>query len=198
MSPPDTQGPRPVVSSSARPTRSRPGRLAVVAVLGLLAGFVVLRWVFVPYRITGPSMEPALEGGGESTAGGDIVLVNRLAYRWGQLRRWDVVVVRAPDGQEVIKRVVGLPGETLEVRDGAVLVGGEKLEPPAGVFSGPVVSKGPHGRGPIEIGPAAVFLLGDSSYLSLDSRAWGAVHTTEVLGRAELVILPWRRLGWVH
>lgn len=112
----------------------------------ILVIVLVLKWLVVDLvRIPSASMEPLLHGD-PSRFRGDYVAVNKLAYgpripfttqrviSWGDVRRWDVVVFRNPDpGAEesvLIKRVVGLPGEEVLIREGAVLVNGEPLVPP--------------------------------------------------------------------
>ncbi len=156
-----------------------------IAAIGLLA---TLRWVLVPYRVTGPSMEPTL------LAAGDIVLVNRLAYLRRGPERWDVVVIER-EGRDNIKRVVALPGETLEIRDGGILVNGSPLDLPVALRARAIVSKEAFGRGPVHLGGSEYFLLGDGGYVSRDSRAWGPIESTDFRGKAVAILWPWARLG---
>jgi signal peptidase I len=167
----------------------------------LLAGALfTLQFVFVPYRIRGDSMLPTLCGGGR---GADLVLVSRLAYLWNGPERWDVVVVeRAGEdgagGGARVKRVVGLPGERVEIVAGTVRVDGQRMDPPVHLREVFVVSKGPFGVGRVDLGADEYFLLGDNSYLSRDSRALGPVRRREISGRVDFRFFPVGRAGRVR
>ena len=191
-------GVRPV--KARRQTRTR-GALYFAAVVVVMLATV--RWVLVPYRIDGPSMSPALEDG-------DVVLVNRLAYLFGSPARGEVVIRRPPEpsvgvgdaeggpAPDAVKRIAGLPGETVEIRNGALCACGipAKLHP--GLDEPEVVRKGPYGRSPVALGADEYFLLGDASRISSDSRRWGPAHREEIEGRVVLVLLPWERFSLVR
>jgi signal peptidase I len=176
--------------------------LAFLAVALAASAFVVARWVLVPYRIRGSSMMPTLVGteDGNARSTGDIVLVNRLAYcaaSSGGPSRWDVVILRHADGEESVKRVVGLPGETVEIREGALVVNGARIELPAHLAGEYIVEKGRFGHAPAVLGDGEYFVLGDSSYLSQDSRRWGPVGRAKIEGRVMCIVFPLGRAGWV-
>jgi signal peptidase I len=197
-------------SRTVEPPRAGSRRRFLRIFLGAsLAGaailFVVLRWVWVPYRVLGSSMLPTLVGVEAGRAGaGDIVLVSRLAYVGREPRRWDVVVV-SRDGEggseagetsrESVKRVAGLPGESLEIREGRLLVEGRPLVLPGALEGNYIVGKGPHGRGLVRLGRDEYFLLGDNSYYSKDSRQWGPVPRSSLRGRAFWIAYPPGRWG---
>jgi signal peptidase I len=138
-----------------------------------------------PVRVMGNSMRPTL-------LPGDRILLNKLAYglrlpgtdrwllRWGAPRRGDVVVLLMPgDGRSLVKRVVGGPGDTLEVRDGHLCVNGE----PDGD------STAPTGFVPVRVPEGSYFVMGDNRGISLDSRAFGCVEAGRVQGRVAAVLL---------
>ncbi|MDB5027258.1 MAG: lepB [Candidatus Eremiobacteraeota bacterium] len=133
--------------------------------------------------VDGLSMEPRVHAG-------EIVLINTLAYRFGAIRRGDVVAFRhdAPATETYIKRIVGLPGERVEVRGGVVAIDGRELGEPYVQFrdkrSAPEVVVPPH----------AFYVLGDNRAESDDSRNWGVVRETDVVGKALVGIWPPRRL----
>jgi signal peptidase I len=133
--------------------------------------------------VDGLSMEPRVRAG-------EIVLINTLAYRFGTVRRGDVIAFRhdAPTAETYIKRVVALPGERVEVRDGAVIVDGRELVEPYVQFrdrrSAPAVLVPPH----------AYYVLGDNRAESDDSRNWGVLHDSDIVGKALVGIWPPRRL----
>ena len=126
----------------------------------------------------GPSMQPNLYQGNR-------VMIERVSYRFHLPERGDIVVADRP-GNEVslIKRVMGLPGETLEVRDGHVMIDGHSIEEPwVTHFGGP-------NYGPEEVPEGYVFILGDNRRVSRDSRAIGPVELSAIEGRVWLVYWP--------
>jgi len=133
--------------------------------------------------VDGLSMEPRVRAG-------EIVLINTLAYRFGTVRRGDVIAFRhdAPTTETYIKRVVAVPGERVEVRDGAVVVDGRELTEPYVQFrdkrSAPAVLVPPH----------AYYVLGDNRAESDDSRNWGVLREADIVGKAVVGIWPPRRL----
>jgi signal peptidase I len=133
--------------------------------------------------VDGLSMEPRVHAG-------EIVLINTLAYRMGPVRRGDVVAFRhdAPTTETYIKRVVGLPGERVEVRRGVVFVNDAVLREPYVQF--------PDTRSaPAVVVPAdAYYVLGDNRADSDDSRNWGAVRAPDIVGKALVGIWPPRKL----
>ncbi|HSR46933.1 MAG TPA: signal peptidase I [Anaerolineales bacterium] len=147
--------------------------LLVAAVIFLAVNFVTAR-----IRVEGSSMEPSLHDG-------ELVVVNRLAYRWSDPERGDIVVFRFPlePDRRFIKRVIGLPGEVVVIVDGQVLVNGARLEEP-------YIAAAPRYHGEWTVGQDEVFVLGDNRNNSSDSQTWGPVPFAQVLGKAVLVYWP--------
>ncbi|HEV2901704.1 MAG TPA: signal peptidase I [Gaiellaceae bacterium] len=171
--------------------------LAVVAVL------VIQAEVAKPYRIPSPSMEPTLHcakpARGCLSRVSDRVIANRLVYRFHQPRRGDIIVFKATARVDAacnasgtfIKRIVGLPGETLSMRNGFVLVNGVPL-----VES--YLRPGYRGRESgdwARITDEGYFVLGDNRTMSCDSRRWGVVPRDNIIGRAEVTYWPPNRVG---
>ena len=160
-------------------TRTVVSLSAQLLVLALIAAAFFMR----TSPVDGLSMEPRVHAG-------EIVLINTLAYRFGPVRRGDVVAFRhdAPTAETYIKRIVGLPGERVEIREGAVVVDGHELAEPYVRFrdkrSAPVTAVPPH----------AYYVLGDNRAESDDSRNWGVLHDTDVVGKALVGVWPPRRL----
>jgi signal peptidase I len=126
----------------------------------------------------GPSMQPNLYQGYR-------LMIERVSYRFHPPNRGDIVVADRP-GEEVslVKRVMGLPGETIEVRGGHVLIDGASVEEPWVVhFGGP-------DYGPAEVPEGYVFILGDNRRASRDSRAVGPIPLDMIEGRVWLVYWP--------
>jgi signal peptidase I len=116
-------------------------------------------------------MEPNLQHG-------QLVVIARWSYWFQSPDRGDIIVFRAPNSasRDLIKRVVGLPGERIEIVDGQVLVNGQVLQEP---YARPNPSSG----GPWELDEYQVFVMGDNRSRSLDSRSWGPLQTERIVGK---------------
>lgn len=139
-------------------------------------------------RVDGQSMEPNLHTN-------ERLIVEKISYRFHGPQRFDVVVIRVPSqGDELlIKRVIGLPGETVEIHDGHVYIDGVQLDEEfvaAGTFPG---------RHPkIVVPPLHVFVMGDNRTHSNDSRTFGPVPISNIVGRAWVSYWPLESLGPIH
>lgn len=139
--------------------------------------------------INGHSMSPTLEAG-------DICLVNRLAYDLGTPERFDVVVFEREDtGQQNVKRVVGLPGDKLQIVSGSVYINDQRLEDPRiGVLSLPGLAETP-----VTLGEEEYFLLGDNGDSSEDSRFIniGNVRLENIIGKVWFRLQPFQNIGLI-
>jgi len=138
-------------------------------------------------QVLGQSMEPTLHNYQR-------VVVEKVTYRFFHgPERGDVVVIDLPDRSDdmLIKRVIGLPGETLEVRDGVVLIDGQELDEPW------LVNRGGGNYGPTTIPPLHVFVMGDNRSASNDSRNFGAVPIDKIVGHAWFSYWPLEHIGFV-
>lgn len=154
--------------------------IAETLLLALLI-FFITRVVVQNFRVEGTSMFPALEDG-------EFLIVNKLAYVAAEPSRGDVVVFRSPakPDEDLVKRVVGLPSETVEFRGGGVYVDGRRLAED-GYFLGVTG----HGRSRIIVVPELGYLvLGDNRGQSLDSRSFGVIRRASIVGQALLVYWP--------
>ena len=162
-----------------------------VEALGLaaLVAVLVVGFVAQAFRVQGHSMEPTLRDG-------ERLLVDKLTYRFREPRRGEVVVFRVPGdpSRRFIKRLIGLPGDVVEFRDGRVLLNGQVLDEP--YASGP--TRGP--QVPEVVPPGRYFVLGDNRANSEDSRFQevGFVPRRYLVGRAVWVFWPPNRAGPVH
>jgi len=165
--------------------------VVAVVIATLLRTFVVQQ-----FYIAGPSMETTLYGN-------DRVLVNKLAYRFGQPQRGDVIVFDrvttngdTVQHDDLIKRVIGLPGERLEVRDCVVFVDDVALEEPwlppemTDTSYDPSTRCGTSNVEPVTLGEDEVFLIGDNRPMSFDSRMFGPIDVDLIVGQALVVIWP--------
>ena len=147
-------------------------------------------------RMVSGSMAPTLDG---DASQGDVVLIDKLTYRLRDPRRGEVVAFLDTDGMRLLKRVVGLPEETLEVADGNVKVNGEPVREPPAIASVHYTNEGCLGRGKkAQVVTGAYFVLGDDSEDSYDSRYWGALARSRVRGRAVARVWPPHRVGLVR
>jgi signal peptidase I len=146
-------------------------------VLTVIIFLVIQNFVAQPYRIEQMSMEQTLEPG-------QYVLIDKLSPRWADYARGDVVVFWPPDTEHdvpFIKRVIGLPGDRVEIKDGLVYVNGVELDEPY-VFEGPTE---PSVLGEvIVVPPGSYFAMGDHRSDSTDSRVFGFIERDDIIGRA--------------
>jgi signal peptidase I len=155
----------------------------------LLVAFVVKTFLFQAFYIPSDSMVPTL-------IRGDRVLVNKLSYKAHDPNRFDIVVFLAPKGTEtdlikdLVKRVVGLPGETIEGRDGRILINGAVIEEP---FLPPGIQS--RTFGPVKVPPKSYFMLGDNRPFSKDSTYFGPIERKTFVGRVFVRIWPLNRLN---
>ena len=171
--------------------------VAVAIVLGLRAE------IASPYRIPSSSMEPTLHcahpAEGCLTDTSDRILANRFIYRFRAPQRGEIVVFDTPprtreacaEGGTFVKRLVGLPGETVSEQDGSVFIDGRKLIEPYVRSSERDSRSGTWPRIPA----GHYFMMGDNRSNSCDSRDWGTVPRANLIGPVFLTYWPPRRLG---
>jgi signal peptidase I len=196
----------PETAEAARRRRVR-GWIEWVAVIAgaVVIALIVRTFLFTTFWIPSGSMEPTLMGEGRR----DRVVVNRLAYKWGDPARGDIIVFEVPegepsiqvDGQEVkdlIKRVIGLPGETVELRDGDVYIDGEKLDEPY-LPDGTVTNAADPSRATFVVPEDCVFVMGDNRSASRDARYWQhpCVPEGDIVGKAFIRIWPLSAFGGI-
>ena len=161
-------------------------------VLTLVIFLVIQNFVAQPYQVQQLSMEHTLEPD-------QYVLVDKLTPRVAPYRRGDIVIFAPPDawarddGTPYVKRVIGLPGDDVELRDGAVWVNGIRLDEPY-VYEGQTTDP-LSDRTRWTVGPEALFVLGDHRGNSQDSRAFGEVPIDHIIGRAWLRYWPFQDFG---
>lgn len=173
------------------PKSSAKNALEWVAVLAgaLLVALLVKTFILAAYYIPSGSMLPTL-------GIGDRVLVSKLSYNFGDIDRGDLVVFGRPAGEpagripDLIKRVVGLGGETIEGRRGTVLIDGEAI-------AEDYLPEGTANRdfGPFVIGDDEVFVMGDNRGDSRDSTVFGPIDQDLIVGRAFIRIWPFTEFG---
>lgn len=203
-------GPEEEKKKRGRGLRGLPVLVLISLVLALLLKTFLVQAFFIP----SDSMVPTLETG-------DRVMVNKVVYHLRDIHRGDVIVfgdpnpedapdrnaIQAffhwltdglgftqPEDEDFIKRVVGLPGETLQARDGVVYVNGEPIDEP---YLAPSIRT--EDFGPVTVPAGSLFMMGDNRANSIDSRgSLGFVPIDKVVGEAFVVMWPPSRLGFIH
>jgi signal peptidase I len=185
----ELESPAPEQSSRRQPGMWRAVReLLETIVPALLIALLINVFLGQATRVDGQSMEPNLHTE-------ERLVVEKLSYRLHGPQRFDIVVIRVPsEGDELlIKRVIGLPGETVEIRDGVVYVNGAELDEPF------IKERTYPGRdAKVTVPPLYVFVMGDNRTHSNDSRSFGPVPIDNVVGRAWLAYWPLQTAGLVH
>lgn len=195
---PDQSGDDPTTEEAFPPQKKRKMNplLEWVIVVGvaITSALLVRAYVVQQFAVEGESMLSTLQDG-------DRVLVNRLSYRLHDPRRGDVVVLKRFDGareeRDLIKRVIGLPGEAVEVRSCTVFIDGQQLIEP--YLDPDIQARDGCGQNYERsvIPDGTVFVLGDHRGKSSDSRVFGAVSYDVLIGRAFVIIWPIGDWAWL-
>jgi signal peptidase I len=183
--------------ASASPKRPRARQIAdslVVLVIALVVSIVVRDFAFQTFYIPSGSMEPTL-------LPGDRVIVNKISLDLGAVHRGDVMVFKAPaevalqcgdNDTDLVKRVIGLPGDRVSSRNDTIYINGSPLkerwphlEPLGRAIGTEVVPKGEY------------FMIGDNHNNSCDSRYWGFVPRANFIGKVFVRVWPLSRLAWL-
>lgn len=155
----------------------------VSTVLGV--AFLIRFFLIQPFYVSGPSMEPNFHNN-------EYIIVDQVSYRFHTPHRGDVIVFKWPQNIAVsfIKRVIALPGETIEIKEGRVFIYNDK-NPNGALLDEPYlrsVTTPTDTR--MTLGPNEYFVMGDNRHNSSDSRSWGTVSRHLIIGRVWVVIYP--------
>lgn len=141
---------------------------------------LVRTFIATPVRVNGSSMYPTLKGE-------EIMLLNKL----GHIDRFDIVVLKIDDREDnLIKRIIGLPGETVEIKDNEIYINDKKLEDKYGYGITYNIDK-------VTLKKDEYFILGDNRKISLDSRVFGTIHKNEIKGTTNFIMYPFKSFGKV-
>lgn len=166
--------------------------LLVAAVLAI----VIRTFIFGPYKIPTGSMKPTFMEN-------DKIFVDKFTYRFHEPMRGDIIVFKYPldRKKDFVKRLVGLPGDTVEIRKGILFVNGKPMmEPPFGTHTYYNVEDWEFGKSGqvIHVPAGQYFALGDNSAHSADSREWGFIPKKDLIGKAFMIWWPPKRIQLAH
>lgn len=165
--------------------------ISKIIVIALLIVAPIRTFLFQPFFVKGQSMEPNFETG-------DYLIIDELSYRTRDPQRGEVVVFKYPNNpsQRYIKRIIGLPGETVRVKDGKVFIAGldrqEILLDESSYLPGNIFTPGSVN---LSLKDNEFFVLGDNRIASSDSRAWGILPKPNIIGRAVVRAWPFAALA---
>ena len=160
--------------------------LSYVLVIGI--AILIKMYIFSPIKVNGTSMVPTLNNG-------DIMILNEIGYYLNGIDRFDIIVINT-DGEKIIKRVIGLPGEMVEYRDNKLYVNDEVVyenfkhkDTKDFSLSDINVTKIPNNY---------YFVVGDNRTNSKDSRSIGLIHKSKIMGKTNFILYPFSRIGSVQ
>ena len=163
----------------------------ILIIIGLT--YLIITYVGQRTRVRGSSMETTLSDG-------DNLIVDKLSYRFQEPKRFDIVVFpyKYEENTYYIKRIIGLPGDTVQVKDGYTYINGELLE--SDIYGAEVMIEAGTASEPITLGEDEYFVLGDNRNHSLDSRdpSVGILKREDLIGRAWVRIYPFDKMGVIR
>lgn len=183
----------------SRGRASRPGaksdksvfrQYAEAVVIAILLALVVRTFVVQAFKIPSGSMLQTLQVG-------DHILVNKFLYWFTNPQHGDIIVFKYPqdEGRDFIKRVIGLPGDKVEVREKQVYINDQPLTEPYAIHLDPTTLDNPGSSrdnfGPVVVAPGHLFMMGDNRDYSMDSRFWGFLDVKKIRGKAFIIYWSW-------
>lgn len=165
--------------------------LYILIIVGLT--YVIITFVGQRTRVSGSSMETTLSDG-------DNLIVDKISYRFKSPARYDIIVFpyEHEENTYYIKRIIGLPGETVQVIDGYAYINGELLA--TDIYGAEVMDSAMMAAEPITLGEDEYFVLGDNRNHSSDSRdpSVGILHRSDIMGKAWVRIYPFDKMGVIR
>ena len=156
-------------------------------VIVIAIALLIKEYIFTPIRVNGTSMYPTLEDG-------DLMILNEIGYHLNGVKRFDIVVVKR-DGERIIKRVIGLPGETVSYKDNILYINGEEIKED---FTHDITHNFDISEIDVTVIPEGYyFVVGDNRGNSKDSRVIGLVSKKEIKGKTSLIFYPFSKFGKV-
>jgi signal peptidase I len=156
-----------------------------IVIIALLIVVPIRTFLFQPFFVRGDSMTPSFKNG-------DYLIIDEISYRFQAPQRGEVIVFKYPNdpSQRYIKRIVALPGETVEIKDGKVTISNQEetyILDESGYLSSDIFTSS---EAPISLTENQYFVLGDNRRASADSRRWGPLPRENIIGRVLLRAWP--------
>ncbi len=155
-------------------------------IISFVIAATVIVFLYQPVKVEGTSMMPWL-------VDQQRIFVNKFVYRFGEIQRGDIIVFRFPldSSKSYIKRVVGLPGDVVEIAQGKLIISGDPIPEPY------VLERYSDRRSyrSVRVAPSHYYVLGDRRNTSNDSRSWGTVKRSSIIGKAVFAYWPLERFG---
>lgn len=166
--------------------------LYILIVIGLT--YLIITFVGQRTRVSGSSMETTLQNG-------DNLIVDKISYRFRDPKRYDIIVFpyKYEEDTYYIKRIIGMPGETVQVKDdGCVYIDGEKLT--SDIYGKELIKDPQTAKEPVTLGENEYFVMGDNRNHSMDSRdpSVGVLTRKDLIGRAWIRIYPFDKIGVIR
>ena len=157
-------------------------------VIIIIIVLLIKRYVFTPIKVNGDSMNPNLFDG-------ELMILNEIGYHLNGVERFDIVVIEK-NGEKIIKRVIGLPGDKVEYKDDKLYINDELVEE---TFNHKKTNDFSLSDIEVDIIPEGYyFVLGDNRVNSLDSRIIGLISKKEIRGKTNFIIYPFKKFGKVQ
>lgn len=154
----------------------------------LIIIILVKMYIVTPVSVDGKSMDPTLKNR-------DYMIENKLVYYFKDIKRGDIVVLKS-NGTRLVKRVIGLPGESVIASNGSIYINGKLLEEP--YLKKNIITEDFNMEktiGKMKLGDDEYFVMGDNRPYSSDSRQRGAIKRKDIAGRVRLLLFPFTRMG---
>lgn len=165
--------------------------IAEVVVISLFTVYIIRTFLMQPFLVSGASMEPNFKNG-------HYLLIDELSYRFREPKRGEVIVFRYPGDERTfyIKRVIGLPGERVAIKDGQVTIYNSEY-PDGFLLEERYLPEDISTSGNVDtaLSEDEYFVMGDNRYYSFDSRNWGTLTRDEIIGVARLRLFPFTQIS---
>lgn len=154
--------------------------------LAVVIALAIHQFLFQQFYVDGHSMDRTL-------ANGERLIIDRIPFYFSMPKRGEIIVFQAPDGDDWVKRVIGLPGDTVQVYQGRLILNGKVITEP--FINGPMDPT--RNFGPLTVPAGDLFVMGDNRNISEDSRVIGPVAISSVIGRVDVVFWPFNNFQFI-
>ncbi|MDY0097009.1 MAG: signal peptidase I [Candidatus Dojkabacteria bacterium] len=161
--------------------------------ISLVLAIVLYLFIMTPHEVVGNSMHPTYKNG-------EFLMANKISYKFSEPQRGDVIIFKYSDTQDFIKRIIGIPGDKVMIKDGRIYINDELLDE-SNYLEDTVISNGGsyiHEGQTITVNEDQYFVCGDNRTNSSDSREFGPVDVSKIKGKAWIVFFPFNEFRLVQ